>query len=395
MDSDSREKSITGTAFKVAAEIAPFLIPNFAVGKAIVSIPKIYGGIKAAVGMMGALPTLYKSFEGLLIGENKTALTDEASRLEGWMAKFGAASTSDEAAGKLFSAEGMSSMVVDIFSQIYEQRAAASLSKIFYKADSKVNQKAVELGQKINQELLQEALEGKIDIKDIGKLSQVAMGKIPELKSIMDKQSQMSKALSLGYMALTSTADIYGEALESGYDRRTAGFAALAAAAGQYGIMMNNRLGDWFLDKTTGYSVESNRAMMNKSLKPWLDEIKEAFSAYAKEGSAVGKAKLAGTFGKIKNSINNVFTTPSSLIEGMWKHSVIEGIEEVTEQAVLDATKGIVDTLGYLGFTAKQGSFGGWKNVFSQQGLENYLANFVGGIVGGGLFEFHRSKIAP
>jgi hypothetical protein len=44
-------------------------------------------------------------------------------------------------------------------------------------------------------------------------------------------------------MALTSTGQIYGEALDAGYDRRVAGFASLAAAAGQYGIMMNNAMG--------------------------------------------------------------------------------------------------------------------------------------------------------
>ena len=59
----------------------------------------------------------------------------------------------------------------------------------------------------------------------------------------------MSKAFSLGYMALTSTGDIYEEALKSGYDRRTAGFSSLLAASGQYGIMMNNRMATWFLIK--------------------------------------------------------------------------------------------------------------------------------------------------
>jgi len=73
---------------------------------------------------------------------------------------------------------------------------------------------------------------------------------------------------------------------------------------------------------------------------------------------------------------------------------MIEGIEEVTEQAVLDATKGIVDTMSYLGLTSKQGSFGGFDNVFSQKGLETYLSNFLGGILGGAMFEFERSHLS-
>ena len=43
----------------------------------------------------------------------------------------------------------------------------------------------------------------------------------------------------------------------------------------------------------------------------------------------------------------------------MFKNAMIEGVEEVTEQAVLDATKGIVDVMSYLGLTKKQGSLGG------------------------------------
>jgi hypothetical protein len=61
----------------------------------------------------------------------------------------------------------------------------------------------------------------------------------------------------------------------------------------------------------------------------------------------------------------------------------------------LDATKGMIDVLSYLGITKKEGSFGGVNNVFSKKGFENYLANFVGGVLGGGLFEFNRIVLEP
>lgn len=394
LDSDGRTKSMAGTAFKIGLEIAPFLIPSFGVFKGIASIPSIYGGIKAAIGLTTVMPTLYKSFEGLLLGDNDTSLTQGATELEGWLSKYTQTSVSDEASQSLFSGEQMVNMVGDIFSQIYEQRAAASLAKLIYRGDKLMNEQTQKMAMGINQKLINEALEGKIDFNDIGDLSKAAMEKIPALKSVIEKQSQMSKALSLGYMALTSTSDIYGQAILGGYDRRTAGFAALAASAGQYGIMMNNRMGDWFLDKTTGYSTGTNRALMRKSVLPWLDEVEKGFKSVS-QNSIEGKKQLAGTFTKIKNSIQDIFTTPSVIGEAMWKNALVEGAEEVTEQAVLDATKGIIDTLSALGLTKKEGSFGGWQNVFSKQGFENYLANFVGGILGGGMFEFHRAKIAP
>ena len=254
--------------------------------------------------------------------------------------------------------------------------------------------KTQELAKGINQKLFLDAAQNKIKFDDIGDLSRAAMEKIPSLQSVIANQSKMSKALALGYMAITSTSDIYGEAIMGGYDRRTAGFAALAAAAGQYGIMMNNRMGDWFLDKTTGYSTEVNKSLIRQGVKPWFDEIAAGFKSVT-HNTVDGKKQLSGTFGKIKNSLTNIFTSPSAIGEAMWKNAIVEGVEEVTEQLVLDATKGVVDTMSYLGLTEKKGSFGGWNNAFSQQGFENYLANFIGGVIGGGMFEFHRSKIAP
>jgi hypothetical protein len=43
--------------------------------------------------------------------------------------------------------------------------------------------------------------------------------------------------------------------------------------------------------------------------------------------------------------------------------------------------------MSWLGWTSKEGSFGGWDNVFSKRGLERYLSVFVGGAVGGGIFK--------
>jgi hypothetical protein len=317
LDADGREKSLVGTALKVAIGIAPFLIPEFGVFKGMASIPSLYGSINAAINLSTTMPTFYKSLEGILLGDTNSSLTNGATKLEGWMAKYAQSSISDEGSNSLFSVEQMSSMVSSIFSQIYEQRAAAGLSTLFYKGDKLVNAKAEQLLGKINTELLQEAIAGKIDFKDIGALSKAAAAKLPELQSVIKAQSQMSKALSLGYMALTSTGDIYGQAIEGGYDRRTAGFAALTAASGQYAIMMNNKMGDWFLDKSTGYSLEANKALMKKSITPWFDEIAAGFNKIREGSTQEGKKALSSTFVKMKNSIVEIFTTPSVVGEAM------------------------------------------------------------------------------
>lgn len=387
-DSDSKEKSAIKTTLKIAADIAPLLIPG---------VNTIYGGVKAAISLATVMPTFYKSLESLLVGDYKTPITDAATAAEGYLAKFVNTSISDEGQTSLFNYEQISQMVSSVFSQIYEQRAMAGLSNYIIKSDKVLAAKEAEYSMKINESVIEAAKAGIINLDDtetITKITKAAYSKIPELEEFQKTQSSIAKALSLGYMALTSTADIYGEALNGGYDRRTAGFAALAAATGQYGIMMNNRMGDWFLDKTTGYTKETNKALVRSAVKDYLEPIQKGIAETSKD-AIKGKLSLAEAFKGIKNNLVDTFTSPTVLGENMFKNAMIEGVEEVTEQAVLDATKGIVDVMSYLGLTKKQGSLGGWDNVFSKAGLENYIANFVGGVIGGAMFELNTGKIEP
>ncbi len=292
--------------------------------------------------------------------------------------------------------EQLSQMLSSTFSQIYEQRAAANLSKLFYKVNSpEYSKKLVDLAEK---EILSAGLAGKLANKQTAKrVGEAASEQLMEMSGKALKSSGMAKALSLGYMALTSTGDIYHEALAGGYDRRTAGIAALLAAGGQYAIMNNNRMATWFLDDAVGFNTETSRAGMKNALKPLLQDIENSVKVFDINKEA-GKKSLIGIIGKAKNSIKNILVEPissSELTERLYKNSITEGVEEVTEQMVLDATKGIVDTMSWLGLTGKQGSFNTIDKVFSGEGVQNYLANFVGGLLGGGVFELHRFKTDP
>lgn len=387
-DADSKEKSALKTTIKIAADIAPFLIPGVA---------PVYGGVKAAIGLASVMPTFFKSLEGILLGDSTDGLANNLTAAEGYMAKFAATSISDAAQGSLLNYEQMSGMVGSIFSQIYEQRAMAGLAKIFTAGQrAKLTAKQVEYQKFINKSIIDDIAAGKINFKtdDVSGIARAAMAKVPELKELEKLTSGMSKAFSLGYMALTSTGDIYGQALQGGYDRRTAGFVALVAAAGQYGVMMNNQMGTWFLDKSTGYTVDSNKALIRKTIKEYLKPIQDDLNKFPGNPVAAKKG-LANTVKSFKNKLYDTFTSPSELGEAMFKNAFIEGVEEVTEQAVLDATKGITDVMSYLGLTKQKGTFGGLGTVFSKEGLENYIANFVGGVLGGAMFEFNRRKIDP
>lgn len=381
-DSDGRDKSLGKVALSTIVEIAPLLIPG---------VNTVYGGARAALGLATVMPTFLKSLTGMLLGDSMNFGDDPITKAEGWMAKYRTPSTSDAGSESMWNVEQMAQMVTGIFSQIYEQRAMAGLSKYMVRPEKLLNTKAAQLQASITAKAIRA---GELSGVDTSKAIQNAVKNLPELKKMLEAQSNVSKGLSLGYMALSSTSEIYGEALAGGFDRRSAGFAALLAAGGQYGLMMNNRMGDWFLDKTTGYTTETNKALMKKSVKPWLGEINKVFtdSGLTKEQQ---KVALAGIVKKFSIGAKSFFKGPSVLGEAMLKNAAIEGVEEVTEEMAEDMAKGVLDIMSYLGLTKNKGSFGTVERFQTGEWFNDYLANFVGGVLGGGLFELEAAKIDP
>jgi hypothetical protein len=86
----------------------------------------------------------------------------------------------------------------------------------------------------------------------------------------------------------------------------------------------------------------------------------------------------------------------AGITESLWKNAIVEGVEEVSEEAVQDAVKGIMDTAAWLGIAKNETEgFGGWSNVFSKEGLSRYLSTFAGGAIGGAIFDAQRKYIEP
>ena len=78
-DSDDKEKSAAGTVMKVAASVAPYLVPGF---------NTIWGGVSAALALGSTLPTFAKALEGLVVGDKETSFTKEMSLFENYFKRF-------------------------------------------------------------------------------------------------------------------------------------------------------------------------------------------------------------------------------------------------------------------------------------------------------------------
>lgn len=390
-DSDDLEKSVVGNTFKAVAAIAPYIFPG---------TQMIWGGITAAIAMNKALPAFAKMMEGIATrgdAENETAFTRAMNKWENYFSKF-EDSYSDKDNTSNWSYGKITNIVSDVFGQLYQMRAAASLSKLVMRDPTKQALK------KFEKEYLPQVINGAIKPgsgieltnDELGKIALLAAQKSPEVQAAIKAQSALSKALSTGYMALTSTSDVYNEALNGGYDRRMAGLAGLTAAIGQYSIMRATSLGDWFLSKNVGYSEHANRQALLKAVRPYYDDIKKAVETLESAASQTEKQKIiGGLFNKVNNSIKKAWNTFEQEGSVYWRNAVTESIEEVTEEAVLDATKGVFDFLSWAGIGNPNASFGVAQDFTSGSFLERYIQSAFGGFIGGALFELQQKKIEP
>lgn len=394
-DSDGIQKNPVGTTFKLAAEIFPYMIPYFNV---------VWGGVNAATQLAAVMPTFAKMMEGIAIGDKETAFTRKMNIFENYWKKYDD-SYSDDAQDSSWGLQKMASLVGDIFGQLYQMRAIGTLSNLKFgpeqkKIVSKFHDKfasAYALAAANPESGLVNSAEG------YSKFFSSVVNKVPEMKNLIDAQSALSSKLALGYMALTSSADVYSDALQHGYDRRMAGAAGLLAAAGQYGIMMGENalensihLGTWFLDRTGG-DPTSSLGQLKKLLRPYYDDIAKGVAVKSNVSTQEKLGILAKLYKKASLGIKELGENLRDGSAGYLGDSLREGLEEVTEETVMDATKGIFDFLSWLGVgkNAGQASFDVVGDFKRGNFLDRYLQNFVGGAVGGSLFRFQQNVMEP
>lgn len=337
-DSDDLHKSTTGIVVKNFLKILPYLVPQ---------TRGIWGAVQAAYGTMSAMPTLYKQLESLFVGDANSNAYIAASGMEHWFKKF-EGSTTDLSKESFFNAENLLGLVSEVWGQIHQQKAAAKLGTT------------------------------------LGKFA----GLNPKKAQDVEKLSKLGQQMSLGYMALTGTADVYNSALQAGYDNRTAAVSGLLSAGALFGIMNLNAttrgVGTWFLGPEDGVDTRAMSAITKVS-KGMFDDIEKGLQ----QG---GLQEVKKTF---KRKLYNAFDDLSKNVSTISRASLNEALEETSEEIIQDAVKGIIDGASALGLTGKQGHFGVIEDAFSMSGLQRYLTTALGGAVGGGMFHLQQNYIDP
>jgi len=205
-DSDGLYKSPVGTTFKMLATIAPYMIPQFNV---------FWGGAVAATQLATVMPTFAKMLEGIAIGDNETAFTKKMNTLENYWKRFDT-SYSDDAQDSNWGYQKMATLIGDIFGQLYQMRAMSSLSFLKGADVARKNQAAFrKFAENFGAEYQAAVNAGTVEsgIEGMAKFWQTIAQDVPEIKAAIESQSKLAKNLSLGYMALTSSADVYQDAI--------------------------------------------------------------------------------------------------------------------------------------------------------------------------------------
>lgn len=328
-DSDSINKSIGGTIMKTAVGVAPMLIPG---------VGTVFGLASAGLALTQLIPILGKSISNIRNGDKDTEFEKTLNKIESWGAQF-QSSVSDKSRQKIATWENLGQLVKDVSLQLFQQQS---------------------------------------------------IGKIPLLFGKTQQNAELGRNLALAYMAGTSAQQAYESFKEAGANDRTAGLGMLASMFAMWKLMNIDYFrdslfkGTFFDESITKKPIREAAQETAKSLGfmnpnqgfTWLE---------AKLGQKVADAarKTVGRVAKIgdPNSTSNIFLM----------RAVNEGVEETMEEVSQDAVKALftaVDALG-IPMTSEQD-----KDLDFNWNLGDattrYLTSFIGGAIGGPIFELHN-----
>lgn len=393
-DSDDIEKSVGGTIAKNVAAVLPMFIPY---------VNTAYSGLLVAREMGKSLPMLY----GMAMGF--AGSDDVDSKLLNTIAAYGqrmSGSTSDYAQQNTFSFENFGNLMSDVALQWGQQKFIANtFSKLsgggkkaidtaYAKAQGEYIQRAqkgledVFAGRMPEQNLIQyigtsNPMNIGKEMIETGKWMETAFGKaalnkyLPAAQKLAESRMKTGQDMSLVYMAIVSNTDVYQSVLERGGTPFEAAAIALGSTIGMFSVDKYLGLGEMFFNDEPSRRAIREAARHNAELlmgsagirKATETETKKGIMGLIQRGIGVGKKAVSDYHSAIKDR---------SL--GFIGKSLGEGLEEVSEELVADASKYMGELAGKLGYFS-QTDYGAGENAF-----ERYAMSFLGGAAGGGLF---------
>lgn len=315
-DSDGLDKNMVGTIAKTAFITIPYLIPG---------VGEILGATTAFVALNRVLPVLGKAIANIAGGSEDNEFNKTMNQYEGWFAKFDP-SVSDNSQQHLVTFENLGNLISSVSGQLFQQRVVGSIPRLLNKSGDIV------------------------------------------------KQSEIGRALSYGYMSLTSAQDSYNTFKEAGASDMVAGWAFVANAIAIGGLMATD-YGKGLLFK--GSWLDEN--VLKAPAKEAVDQVRSKLTTGIENASPKEKAKFI-------QSLIDVYRKhfSSAAADTFINRGASEAIEEMMEEGVLDVSKVLTNVAQSIGINTgdKKLDFGlSWTDV-----LQRYGMAAAGGFIGGGIF---------
>lgn len=386
-DSDDLDKSTAGTIAKSAAAITPLLLGG--------PTAAIYSGIMVGREILKTLPMLY----GIMSSWSNTDPENETLNKLAGLAQGITGSTSDSGRASMLNTEQIGSLMTDVALQWGQQKfIAQGINKL--RGSNKLMEEATNkaaLTYATQKHLLEEQAKRGIITEQaltryIGnpeKWSESAIGSAAikhftsKVEPIISRSRRLGADSSLAYMALVSNTDVYQSMLEAGASRKEAAAVTLGSTLGMFGVDKYLHLGEIFFDDLTAESERQIRRTVSKEAKSWYDNvIKNVGAQEPKKESNLALKKY------IQAGLNIGRKATSEFSENLKYHSLGffgkalgEGLEEVSEEIVTDASKALYELAGQLGYDTTVKDVGAFDNWAARYGM-----SFLGGALGGSLF---------
>lgn len=376
-DSDDLDKSIPGTIMKTAATIAPMLIAPIA---------PYYIGLGVAFETAKLTNQAIQLGASLLLGESPKWVNS----VEGYLAQY-ELSPSKSSSKSQWNWVNIINLLGDVFKQLAEQRwigtqGVSWMRKVFQGKNQEELIKAEKLRVLAKYKKQQEELIDNIkitgDLKSVKQLQQLSQ--ISQIEAnragqkLADAYNKFNANLATIYMTGVTAADSFNEAKVDGLSDRQAALYAIGYSAAEFALLKTD-IGQWVLPEAK-FDKYKLKTIIEKSA-PNIKIDDKIKTQLVNQAIKQTKAKDLITKGFKQALINN--RVGKGLANYAIGNALSEGVEETTEELLVDLTKQIYN-IG-LDLSGSDNRLTAWDNMF-----DRYTMSFVGGAIGGGLFSLTK-----
>ena len=397
-DSDGKRKSVFGTAMRTASQILPMFLPPV--------VGYTWGALNAAKGIGQSMAALGKGIDSIITGEDDNEFGRALTKMENWLARFDNSKSDYGNEHMWASAETYGDLIGSTTKQLFEQRLIANIPKQLKFLGTDIQRS--KMGQNMAiaymaatsaKESYQAGIEAGLGDRQAGLL---LLANTAAMWKLMDSdygRSTLFKGSWFDDDITKKTAKETADFMVKSTDERFA-MKEINEKMAKYGSTK--------LVKPIENATKDVGKAVKKSVEKQTKEIaKEGGEEAIKKGAQKGVENVAKESDILKD--RTLLETSKDFLKKAYNKSIDalknkleafkgvdpeeylsamlrEGVEEVAEEAISDATKATTLALEALGVkmndTGEKLDYGfSGKDIF-----DRYLLSFIGGAVGGGIF---------